>query len=98
MEWTKSLLTEFIEMYKERPCLSESYKNKNLRNSDIGEIVGFLKSSGFKNAKTKVVKEKIQNIRRPVNKERKKNRREGAERSQMKSTFQLHGNYEIIIN
>jgi hypothetical protein len=63
-------------MYKERHCLwkitSESYKNKNSRNSAIGEIVGFLKSSGFQEANTKIVKEKIQNIRRAMNKERKK--------------------------
>lgn len=76
MEWTKSILTEFIELYKLRPCLwrqnSQEYMNRNLKNAAYEELVSFLRANGYPNCTVKCVKDKIQNIRRAVRKEKYK--------------------------
>jgi len=73
MEWSKSITTDFIELYHSKPCLwkisSVEYKNKNLKSVDYNEL---LKSKRLASATVKEVKSKIQNIRRMVRKERAK--------------------------
>ncbi|KAL4136305.1 hypothetical protein QTP88_007853 [Uroleucon formosanum] len=76
MEWSKSITTDFIELYHCKPCLwkisSVEYKNKNLRSVAYNELMEMLKSKGLASASVKEVKSKIQNIRRMVRKERAK--------------------------
>ncbi|KAL4136340.1 hypothetical protein QTP88_007888 [Uroleucon formosanum] len=76
MEWSKSITTDFIELYYCKPCLwkisSVEYKNKNLRSVAYNELMEMLKSKGLASASVKEVKSKIQNIRRMVRKERAK--------------------------
>ncbi|KAF0712037.1 MADF domain-containing protein, partial [Aphis craccivora] len=76
MEWSRSITTEFIELYQSKQCLwkisSVEYKNKNLKSVAYNELVEFLKSKGLVSATVKEVKSKIQNIRRMVRKERAK--------------------------
>ncbi|XP_025406353.1 uncharacterized protein LOC112680473 [Sipha flava] len=76
MEWSKSITTDFIELYHSKPCLwkisSIEYKNKNLKSVAYNELMEFLKSKGLASANVKEVKSKIQNIRRMVRKERAK--------------------------
>lgn len=76
MEWNKSVLSDFIDHYRSKECLwkinTEEYKNKNLKNKAYTELVDQLKCNGMKDANVKMVKDKIQNIRRAVRKERAK--------------------------
>lgn len=76
MEWSRSVLSDFIDHYRSKECLwkisSEEYKNKNLKNTAYLELVDQLKYNGMKDANVKTVKDKIQNIRRAVRKERAK--------------------------
>lgn len=76
MEWSRSITTEFIELYQSKQCLWKislvEYKNKNLKSVAYNELIEFLKSKGFDSATVKEVKSKIQNIKRMVRKERAK--------------------------
>lgn len=76
MEWSKSITTEFIELYQSKQCLwkicSVEYKNKNVKSVAYNELIKFLKSKGLDSATVKEVKSIIQNIRRMVRKERAK--------------------------
>ncbi|KAG5875847.1 hypothetical protein JTB14_012967 [Gonioctena quinquepunctata] len=76
MEWTKEILTEVIEMYRQRPCLwkikDKTYLNKNLKMQAYNEILNFLKSRNFENITIKDIKAKLQNLRNAFRKETKK--------------------------
>jgi DNA phosphorothioation-dependent restriction protein DptG len=76
MEWNRSILSDFIDHYRSNECLwkinTEVYKNKNLKNQAYTEFVDQLKSNGMKDVNVKVVKNKLQNIRRAYRKERTK--------------------------
>lgn len=76
MEWNRAITKNFIELYREKPCLwkisSEEYRNKNLKQVAYNELVEYLKSNGMADMTIKEVKSKIQNIRRMVRKERSK--------------------------
>ncbi|KAL4104607.1 hypothetical protein QTP88_019901 [Uroleucon formosanum] len=76
MEWNRSILSDFIDHYRSKECLwkinTEAYKNKNLKNQAYSELVDQLKSNGMKDVNVKIVKDKLQNIRRAYRKERTK--------------------------
>lgn len=76
MEWTREVLSEFIELYRERPCLwkikDADYVNKNLKREAYENLITFLKSKNYKNITIKDVKTKIQNIRNAFRRECKK--------------------------
>lgn len=75
MEWTKELLTDFIELYREKPCLwkikDSSYVNKNMKREAYDDLVKFLINKNF-TVTIADVKKKIQNLRNAFRKERKK--------------------------
>lgn len=76
MEWTKDILTEFIELYRERPCLwkikDPEYINKNLKREAYADLIKLLKSKNYNDVTIKDVKTKIQNIRNAFRRECKK--------------------------
>ncbi|GAB6024090.1 hypothetical protein CHUAL_008804 [Chamberlinius hualienensis] len=75
-DWGKPLITEFVNLYKNRPCLWNQnileYNKLHLREAAYTEIVDFLKQNGLSNATDKTVKDKIQNLRRMHRRERGK--------------------------
>ncbi|XP_013184449.1 uncharacterized protein LOC106130205 [Amyelois transitella] len=76
MDMTKKLTKDLIEMYWERKCLwkvnSKEYKKRDMKNKAYHEMVMFLRKNGIKNANAKLVREKIQNLRRAMRKEKKR--------------------------
>lgn len=76
MDMTKKLTKDLIEMYWERRCLwqvnSKEYKKRDLKKKAYQEMVAFLRASGVKDANMKLVREKIQNLRRAMRKEKKR--------------------------
>lgn len=76
MDMTKKLTKALIEMYWERKCLwqvsSEEYKKRDLKKKAYQEIVTFLRRNGVTNANMKQVRDKIQNLRRAMRKEKKR--------------------------
>lgn len=67
MEWTKEVVSEMIELYKERPCLwkikDKTYLNKNLKRLAYDDILKILKSKNLETVTVKDIKTKIQNLR-----------------------------------
>ncbi|XP_053603032.1 uncharacterized protein LOC128670996 isoform X2 [Plodia interpunctella] len=76
MDMTKKLTKDLIEMYWERKCLwqvnSKEYKKRDMKKKAYQEIVMFLRRNGVKEANAKLVREKIQNLRRAMRKEKKR--------------------------
>lgn len=76
MDMTKKLTKALIDMYWERKCLwqvrSEDYKKRDLKKKAYLEMVAFLRRNGVKDADVKLVRDKIQNLRRAMRKEKKK--------------------------
>ncbi|KAJ8927006.1 hypothetical protein NQ314_020569 [Rhamnusium bicolor] len=74
MEWTKELLTEFIDLYREKSCLwkikDSSYVNKNMKREAYDDLVNFLKNKNF-TVTVAEVKKKIQNLRNAFRKDKK---------------------------
>lgn len=73
--WNKELTVQFIELYRERPCLWQikhtTYTNKNLKNEAYRELVNLIKPT-ILGANEKLVKSKIQNMRGAFRKEKRK--------------------------
>lgn len=73
--WSKTFLTEFLELYKENPALwkveSSEYKNRLLKNGAYGVMIKKLKEVD-PNATRDSVKRKIDSIRGSYRKEAKK--------------------------
>lgn len=74
-EWSKELLIEFINCYKQYNCLwqlkSKEYTNRNLKNRAYQCLVQLIQPH-FPSANTDFVKSKIQNLRNAFRKEMKK--------------------------
>lgn len=75
MEWTREILTDFIEIYRSHSCLwqvkTKEYTNKNLKNRAYDDLVNYCKAH-FPNADRGFVTKKIQNIRAAFRKEANK--------------------------
>lgn len=71
-EWTREILTDFIEMYRSHTCLwqikAKEYTNKNLKNRAYDELVRYCQAY-FPNVDRGFVTKKIQNIRAAFRKE-----------------------------
>jgi len=74
-EWSKELLIDFINCYKQNNCLwqlkSKDYTNRNLKNRAYARLVELVQPH-FPSANTDFVKSKIQNLRNAFRKEMKK--------------------------
>ncbi|KAK5648065.1 hypothetical protein RI129_002957 [Pyrocoelia pectoralis] len=73
--WSKEVVTNFIEIYKNHPCLwkikSKDYTNRNLKNAAYNELVDFCKTINPEANRDYVVK-KIQSFRGSFRKELRK--------------------------
>ncbi|XP_028167169.1 uncharacterized protein LOC114357649 [Ostrinia furnacalis] len=76
MDITRKLTKALIEMYFDKKCLwqvhSEEYKRRDLKKKAYQDIVAFLRRNGVKDANVKLVRDKIQNMRRAMRKEKKR--------------------------
>ncbi|KAJ8964762.1 hypothetical protein NQ314_004653 [Rhamnusium bicolor] len=76
MEWTKEVVSEMIELYKQKPCLwkinDKTYLNKNLKRQAYDDILNMLKSKNLETVTVKDIKTKIKNLRNAFRKEMKR--------------------------
>ncbi|KAK9871807.1 hypothetical protein WA026_014262 [Henosepilachna vigintioctopunctata] len=74
--WSVESITEFIRLFRERPCLwklkCKDYGNRNMRNEAYDDLVAFCKSIGFPSANREFVIKKLQNLRGAFRKELRK--------------------------